>query len=130
MCAITQTRVPPGAAEVVTSKEVHRRQRSEGVSEAELPSADVRIGTWRDHRWSWLGHILRMDKDRLVRKVLLNCVQPTKESLQYMAKFQTYPSRKGYFGPLSETLLTLLQLPLIEVGNAMRAYCYSIASYP
>ncbi len=27
-------------------------------------------------------------------------------------------------------LLTLLQLPLIEVGNAMRAYCYSTASYP
>ncbi len=27
-------------------------------------------------------------------------------------------------------LLTLLQLPLIEVGNAVRAYCYSIASYP
>ncbi len=26
-------------------------------------------------------------------------------------------------------LLTLLQLPLIEVGNAVRAYCYSIASY-
>ncbi len=27
-------------------------------------------------------------------------------------------------------LLTLLQLPLIEVGNAVTAYCYSIASYP
>ncbi len=27
-------------------------------------------------------------------------------------------------------VLTLLQLPLIEVGNAMRAYCYSTASYP
>ncbi len=27
-------------------------------------------------------------------------------------------------------LLTLLQLPLIEVGNAVRADCYSIASYP
>ncbi len=27
-------------------------------------------------------------------------------------------------------LLTLLQLPLIEVGNAMKAYCYSTASYP
>ncbi len=25
---------------------------------------------------------------------------------------------------------TVLQLPLIEVGNAMRAYCYSTASYP
>ncbi len=27
-------------------------------------------------------------------------------------------------------LLTLLQLPLTEVGNAVMAYCYSIASYP
>ncbi len=27
-------------------------------------------------------------------------------------------------------VLTLLQLPLIEVGNAVRADCYSIASYP
>ncbi len=27
-------------------------------------------------------------------------------------------------------MLSLLQLPLIEVGNAMRAYCYSTASYP
>ncbi len=27
-------------------------------------------------------------------------------------------------------LLTLLQLPLIEVGNAVKADCYSIASYP
>ncbi len=26
-------------------------------------------------------------------------------------------------------LLTLLQLPLLEVGNAMRAYCYSTVSY-
>ncbi len=28
------------------------------------------------------------------------------------------------------TTATLLQLPLIEVGNAVRADCYSIASYP
>ncbi len=28
------------------------------------------------------------------------------------------------------SLLTLLQLPLIRGGNAMRAYCYSTASYP
>ncbi len=27
-------------------------------------------------------------------------------------------------------LLGLLQLPLVEVGNAMRAYCYSTASCP
>ncbi len=34
-----------------------------------------------DRRWSWPGHVLRMDEDRLVSKVLPNCVQPTKESL-------------------------------------------------
>ncbi len=37
---------------------------------------------------------------------------------------QLYPNLKLTY------LLTLLQLPLIEVGNAVRAYCYSIASYP
>ncbi len=30
----------------------------------------------------------------------------------------------------TDALTYLLQLPLTEVGNAMRAYCYSIASYP
>ncbi len=35
----------------------------------------------RDRRWSWVGLILRMDEDRLVRKVLLDRVQPTKDSL-------------------------------------------------
>ncbi len=35
----------------------------------------------RDRRWSWIGHILRKDEDRLVRKVLLNRVKPNKESL-------------------------------------------------
>ncbi len=33
-------------------------------------------------------------------------------------------------GLREDTLLTLLQLPLIEVGNAVKADCYSIASYP
>ncbi len=35
----------------------------------------------RDRRWSWLGHILRMLEHRLTRKVLLNCVKPTHETL-------------------------------------------------
>ncbi len=35
----------------------------------------------RDRRWSWLGHILRMERDRLVRKVQMDCLQRTKESL-------------------------------------------------
>ncbi len=33
-------------------------------------------------------------------------------------------------GKSTSVLLTLLQLPVIEVGNAVRADCYSIASYP
>ncbi len=32
--------------------------------------------------------------------------------------------------PLMRLALTLLQLPLIEVVNAVRAYCYATASYP
>ncbi len=44
------------------------------------PTENIQMNM-RDRRWSWLGHVLRMDEDRLVRNVLLNCVQPTKESL-------------------------------------------------
>ncbi len=35
----------------------------------------------RDRRWSWLGHVLRMPKHRLVRQVLLNRVKHTHETL-------------------------------------------------
>ncbi len=66
---------------------------SEDVSEAELitgRSIAEEAGTttenilmnMKDRRWSWLGHTLRMDEDRLMRKVLLNCFQPPKESQQ------------------------------------------------
>ncbi len=30
----------------------------------------------------------------------------------------------------AEVLITLLLLPLVEVGNAVRAYYFSTASYP
>ncbi len=36
---------------------------------------------YRDRRWSWLGHVLRMPEHRLVRQVLLNCVRPTHETI-------------------------------------------------
>ncbi len=50
------------------------------AEEARTPTENILLNM-RDRRWSWLGHVLRMDEDRLVRKVLLNCVQPTKKSL-------------------------------------------------
>ncbi len=130
----------------------------EGVRE--VTSADLRIGTWitgrsiaeetrtptanilmnmRDHQRNRLGHILRVDEDRLVREVLPKCVKPEKEllfgdipNLNVKKAIENARDRenskklrlaRGY-------LLTLLQLPLIEVGDAVRAYCYSIASYP
>ncbi len=55
--------------------------RSTGIAEeARTPTENI-LMNMRDRRWSWLGRGLRMDEDRLVRKVFLNCVQPTKESL-------------------------------------------------
>ncbi len=51
----------------------------------------------------------------------------TSEEEDVIAETPNFPSKKGGL-PLD--LLTLLQLPLIEVGNAVRAGCYSIASYP
>ncbi len=31
--------------------------------------------------WSWLGHVLRMPENRLVRQVLLNCLKSTHGTL-------------------------------------------------
>ncbi len=50
------------------------------AEEARTPTENF-LMNMRDRRWSWLGHVLSMAEDRLVRKVLLNCVQPTQESL-------------------------------------------------
>ncbi len=50
------------------------------AEEDRTPSANILMNK-RDRRWSWLGHILRMDEDTFVRKVLLNCDKPEKESL-------------------------------------------------
>ncbi len=50
------------------------------AEEARTASANI-LMNMRDRRWSCLGHVLRMDEDRLVRKVLLNCVKAEKESL-------------------------------------------------
>ncbi len=54
------------------------RKRSAGSSEGMNEKGPYTDG---DLRRSWFGRIMRLDEDRLVRKVLLNCVQPTKESL-------------------------------------------------
>ncbi len=49
------------------------------VEEVRTPSANIQ---WiLETRWSWIGQILRMDEDRLLRKVLLKCAKPENESL-------------------------------------------------
>ncbi len=71
------------AAENSTSTVSTMLSRITGRSIAEedrTPSANILMNK-RDRRWSWLGQILHMDEDRFVRKVLLNCDKPEKESL-------------------------------------------------
>ncbi len=50
------------------------------IEVARKPSLDV-LKRARDQRRNWLGHILRMEEHRLVRRVLLLCVKPTPESI-------------------------------------------------
>ncbi len=45
-----------------------------------MPSINVLLHD-RDLRWNCLGHILRMDERRTVRRVLLICAKPTQESI-------------------------------------------------
>ncbi len=54
---------------------------------------------------------------------------------QVVRSIEMAADRKRQYGLVQiglkhSTLLTLLQLPLIEVGNAARACCYSTDSYP
>ncbi len=35
----------------------------------------------RDRRWNWLGHMLNMKQHRVIRRVLMNCVRPTTDSI-------------------------------------------------
>ncbi len=60
------------------SKMLSRITRRSIAEVARTPTKNILV---RDRRWSWLERTLRMDEDRLVRKALLNCVLPTKESL-------------------------------------------------
>ncbi len=50
------------------------------ADEARDPTLNVLMRA-RDQRWNWLGHILPMDEDCPTRRVLLECVPPTPESL-------------------------------------------------
>ncbi len=59
----------------------------------------------RDQRWNWLGHILRMDKRRTVRQVLLQCFKPTAESLWWCS------------GPKTSTRLLKIAKNRIEWKN-------------
>ncbi len=47
---------------------------------AREPTLDVTIRA-RDRRWNWLGHILRLEEHRVIRRVLMNCVRVTPDSL-------------------------------------------------
>ncbi len=57
-----------------------------------------------------------------------NCYYQLHVVAKVAVGFVSYPVE--LVGSVFPSLLTLLQLPLIEVGNAVRAHCYSIASYP
>ncbi len=35
----------------------------------------------RDRRWNRIGHILRLEKHRVIRRVLMNCARPNPNSL-------------------------------------------------
>ncbi len=56
----------------------HDCHRTFLYKKARTPTANI-LMNMRDRRWNWLGHMLRMDEDRLVRKVLLDFVKPEKE---------------------------------------------------
>ncbi len=50
------------------------------AEEAASPTCPVIL--WiRDRRWVWLGELIRMDADRLVRRVLTECVLATPSSI-------------------------------------------------
>ncbi len=50
------------------------------ADEAREPTLDVMMRA-RDRRWNWLGHILRLEEHWEIRRVLMNCVRPTPDSL-------------------------------------------------
>ncbi len=50
------------------------------ADEASEQTLDVMVRAG-DRRWNWLGHILRLEEHREIRRVLMNCVWPTPDSL-------------------------------------------------
>ncbi len=50
------------------------------ADEAREQTLDVMMRA-RDRRWNWLGHVLRLEEHRVIRRVLMNCVRPTPDSL-------------------------------------------------
>ncbi len=50
------------------------------ADEAREPTPDVMMRA-RERRWNRLGHILRMEEHRVIRRVLMNCDKPTPGSL-------------------------------------------------
>ncbi len=62
------------------SKKCSRKSNSGDAEEAREPTLDVMM-TVRDRRWNWRGHILRVEEHRVIRRVLMNCVRPSPDSL-------------------------------------------------
>ncbi len=62
------------------SKELSRIRGRTIAEEAHEPTLDVMMRA-RDRRRNWLGHILRLEEHRVIRRVLMNCVRPTPDSL-------------------------------------------------
>ncbi len=50
------------------------------ADEAREQTLDV-IMRAKGRRWNWLGHILHLEEHRVIRRVLMNCVRPTPDSL-------------------------------------------------
>ncbi len=50
------------------------------ADEAREPTLDF-IMRARDRRWNWLGHIHCLEEHRAIRRVRMNCVRPTPDSL-------------------------------------------------
>ncbi len=50
------------------------------ADEAREPTLDVSMRA-RGRRWTWLGHILRLEDHRVIQQVLINRVEPTHDSL-------------------------------------------------
>ncbi len=83
-----QTRGPGGSKD---ARETIGFSTRHGIALAREPTLDIMMRA-RDRLWNWLGHILRLE-DRVIRRVLMNSVRPTPNSL--FGDFPDLDSRKA-----------------------------------